>query len=241
MVGRLLIACWSALLPVVERERLRQRLSYEVPTVPASWALALAQVGLIPVWAIQGIVYLSSVERIEAAAALDSGAAVTDLQLASVVLGPFAYIFSPLGLLLEYAIITGAFRLAGVVASGRPVGDPLVSGFAWLMRAARSEQIERQRLRELGPERPDRIIEHEGEGLLVLCSREKAEWDERVTIQFGERFYRLAHREEQPYGKWTAIAYVLRPTQPGEVIRGLVRLEGRVQPSPSRRSEQENP
>ena len=231
MVGRLLIACWSALLPVVERERLHQRLSYEVPTVPASWALALVQVGLIPVWAILGIEYLSNVAGIEAAAALDSGAAVTtrDLQLASVALA-FAYLFSPLGLFLEYAIVTGAFRLAGVVASGRPVGDPLVSGFAWLMRAARSKRVERQRLRELGPERPDRIIEHEGDGLLVLCSREKAEWDERVTIQFGERFYRLAHREERPYGKWTAIAYVLRPTQPGEVIRGPVRLEGRVQP-----------
>ncbi len=228
MVVRLLIAFWSALLPAVERERLRRRLPYEVPTVPASWALALAQLSLIPVWAIQGIAYLTDVARIEAAGALDSGAAVTtrDLQLASVVLGPFAYLFSPLGLLLEYAIVTGAFRLAGVVASGRPVGDPLVSGFAWLMRAARSEQVERQRLRELGPERPDRIIEHEGEGLLVLCSREKAEWDERVTIQFGERFYRLAHREERPDGKWTGIAYVLRPTQPGDVIRGLVHLEG---------------
>ena len=233
MVGRLLIACWSALLPVVERERLRQRLSYEVPTVPASWALALVQVGLIPVWAILGIEYLSNVARIEAAAALDSGAAVTnrDLQLALVALGPFAYLFSPLGLLLEYVIVTGVFRLAALVASGRPVGDPLVSGFAWLIRAVRSKRVERQRLRELGPERPDRIIEHEKEGLLVLCSREKAEWDERVTIQFGERFYRLAHREERPYGKWTAIAYVLRPTQPGEVIRGLVRLEGRVQPN----------
>ncbi|MCP4895344.1 MAG: hypothetical protein GY906_00075 [bacterium] len=105
------------------------------------------------------------------------------------------------------------------------MGDPLITGVAWLIRAARSEQRQRQRLRALGPERPDQILQQDSGGLVVLCSREKAEWDERVTIQFREGFFRLDRVEERPHGEWVSIAYVLRPTEPGEIIRGLVHLE----------------
>lgn len=40
MLTRVLLALWSAIRPAIEREPLRQRLGYEAPPVPVSWALA---------------------------------------------------------------------------------------------------------------------------------------------------------------------------------------------------------
>jgi hypothetical protein len=144
--------------------------------------------------------------------------------LASIALGPLAFVFSPQGLLLEYVIVSGVIRVAGLVASGRPTGDPLVTLLAWLRRFARAEIRQRRRLRALGPRRPDRVLP-DGRGLLVLSSRDKADWDERVTIEHEGRFYRLVRREDRPHERWVDVAYVLRPRQPGELIRSLVVLK----------------
>jgi hypothetical protein len=151
--------------------------------------------------------------------------------LASVALGPFAFVFSPLGLVLEYVILTGVVRVAALVASDRPTGDPLVTLAAWLRRLTSGEIRQQRRLRALGPWRPDRILP-QGAGLLVLSSRDKPDWNERVTIEHQGAFYRLVRQEDRPHDRWSDVAYVLRPQEPGELIRSLVRLDPAAESPP---------
>jgi hypothetical protein len=231
MIRRLLLGLWAALLPASEREPLLERLDVHVPTVGASWALAAAQLSLIPVWALLGVSYARDVTGVQAETILaqERPPSFTETMLASVALGPLAFVFSPQGLLLEYVILTGVVRVAGLVASDRPTGDPLVTLLAWLRRLARGEVGRQRRLRALGPLRPDRIVQH-GTGLLVLSSRDKPDWDERVTIEHRGAFYRLVRREDRPHGRWVDVAYELRRQEPGELIRTLIALE---EPAPA--------
>jgi len=233
MTRRVLLGLWSALLPASERERLEARLEYDVPTVPASWALAVVQLSLIPVWALTGVSYAREVAGIEAEIILATAVPPLFVEAmgASIALGPLAFLFSAQGLLLEYVILTGVVRVAGLVASDRPTGDPLVTLLAWLRRSASGEIRRQRRLRALGPWRPDRIIP-DGRGLVVLSSRDKPDWDERVTIEHGDAFYRLVRQEDRPHGRWTDAAYVLRRREPGELIRSLVVLEEAEEASP---------
>jgi hypothetical protein len=231
MIRRLLLGLWSALLPASEREPLRERLDLPVPTVGASWVLAAVQLSLIPVWALLGVSYARDVTGVQAETILaqERPPSFTETMLASVALGPFAFVFSPQGLLLEYVIVTGIIRVAGLVAADRPTGDPLVTLLAWLRRLARGEVHRQRRLRALGPLRPDRILQ-QGAGLVVLSSRDKPDWNERVTIEHRGAFYRLVRREDRPHGRWVDVAYELRRQEPGELIRTLVRLDDRSPP-----------
>ena len=233
MIRRGLLGFWSALLPGTERERLQARLAYDVPTVPASWALAAVQLALIPVWALVGLGYANSVAGIQAEAILATEVPplFIEAMLGSVGLGLLAYLISPPGLVLEYAIITGAVRVAGLVASGRPTGDPLVTLLAWLKRLAGAEIRQQRRLRALGPLRPDKVLP-DGRGLLVLSSRDKPDWNERVTIEYEGAFYRLVRQEDRPHERWIDVAYLLRRQKPGELIRSLVKLETPPESSP---------
>jgi len=135
---------------------------------------------------------------------------------------PLYFVLGPLGLLLEYVLLTSAVRLVHVGLNGEPLADPLLALLAWTLRLTTSQ--ERRRRARRGPPRPDRVSTS-GERLVVLCASEKPEWDEQATIQVGERFYRLAAVEDQPDGAWTALAYVLEPVAPGAVFRKLVRWE----------------
>jgi hypothetical protein len=237
MTRRLLLALWTALLPASERERLQERLDHDVPTVPVSWALAALQLALIPVWALMGVSYAHHVTGVEAATILASEhtPTFTEAMLASVALGPLAFLFTPQGLLLEYVIVTGVVRVAGLVASDRPTGDPLVTLVAWLRRLTSAELRRRRRLRALGPRRPDRIL-RDRTGLLVLSSEDKSDWDERVTIEHEGVFYRLVRREDRPHERGIDVAYVLRRQEPGELIRRLVTLDVPREPTPAAKS-----
>jgi len=233
MIRRGLLGFWSALLPASERERLQARLAYDVPTVPASWALATVQLGLIPVWALVGLSFANSVAGLQAEAILATEVPplFIEAMLGSVGLGLLAYLISPPGLVLEYVIITGAVRVAGLVASDRPTGDPLVTLLAWLKRLAGAEIHQQRRLRALGPLRPDKV-HPDGRGLLVLSSRDKPDWNERVTIEYEGAFYRLVGQEDRPHDRWVDVAYLLRRQKPGELIRSLVKLETPPESSP---------
>jgi hypothetical protein len=234
MTRRILLGLWSALLPASERERLHSRCPYDPPTVPASWALAGIQLSLIPVWALLGVSYTQGITSIQATAILaqESPPTFAEAMLASVALGPLAFVFTLRGLLMEYVIVTGVFRVAGLIASSRPTGDPLVTLAAWLRRLTLAELRRRRRLRALGPWRPDRVLPH-GLGLLVLSSREKPDWNDRVTIQYEGGFYRLVRCEDRPHERWTDVAYLLRPREPGELIRTLVTLNAPSESHPA--------
>jgi hypothetical protein len=103
------------------------------------------------------------------------------------------------------------------------VGEPLVWAAVRIAQAARRLLHGSQDLLRFGPERPDRLLHEAESDLIVLSARPKLEWNERVTIEIDERFYRLRRTEERQDGTWWAYAYLLREAEPGEIIRALVR------------------
>jgi hypothetical protein len=245
-VKQALISLWSALLPSFERQHLRQRLAWQPRTIEASWALAAVQVSLGPVWFLRGLAYAQAYAERSVTLLMNSPLADLERNAAGAISGAplyfLSYAFTVEGLVLEYLILAGIFRIVVLIGSGQPVADPLVALGAWGIRAARCRAADSRRLRHLGPERPDRILEAPNGGLVVLSARQKLTWNGRVSIRFGEELFRLARTEERRQGEWTDIAYVLRPQEPGEIIREAVRLEGRVERKrPTTRTEPAGP
>jgi hypothetical protein len=134
-----------------------------------------------------------------------------------------AWLTEPFTWLLASVAVTGVARLVAFGVSREVVGEP----FAWLavrigQAAGRLLRGSRDKLR-FGPERPDRMIREPGGGLVVLSYAPKADWNERVTIEIGERFYRLRRVEERQDGTWWTYAYLLQEAPDNEIIRALVR------------------
>jgi len=136
-----------------------------------------------------------------------------------------AWMIRPLTWVLFSIPLIGMVRLIAFAASRDTVGEPSV----WLVvRAAqgagRLVRALRRRLR-FGPVRPDRLLSEPGGALVVLSSRPKAEWNERITLAIGERFYRVDRTEERRDRGWWSHAYLLREADPNEIFRGLIRYE----------------
>ena len=121
--------------------------------------------------------------------------------------------------------IRPVIRLIVLVTVREPMGDPLLCLVLWGVRSVRRESARRAQLARLGPERPDRILREAGSDLVVISCREKSGWNDLVTIQAGNRFYRLRGVEERQDGSHRAIAYLLIEADENEVARGLVRHE----------------
>lgn len=135
----------------------------------------------------------------------------------------------PFTWLLASVALVGVTRLVAFGVTREVVGEPLV----WLgVRAAQA--VGRllhgsQDLLRFGPERPDQVIREPGADLAVLSCRPKPDWNERITIEIGERFYRLHRVEERQDGTWWVYAHLLQEAAPNEIIRALVRY---TPPSP---------
>ena len=71
------------------------------------------------------------------------------------------------------------------------------------------------------------MIPEPGGGLVVLSCEPKPDWNERVTIEIDERFYRLRRVEERQDGTWWAYAHLLHEAPENEVIRALIRYSPR--------------
>jgi hypothetical protein len=76
-----------------------------------------------------------------------------------------------------------------------------------------------------GPARPDRLLPTDEGGLLVLTSAPRPEWNDLVTIQVGERFFRLAEVGERREAGLLWHSYRLREEDPTAVIRALLLYE----------------
>jgi hypothetical protein len=135
----------------------------------------------------------------------------------------------PFTWLLASVAVVGVARLVAFGVSREVVGEPLV----WLpVRAAQAVGRLLQGSRDLlrfGPERPDRVVRGPGGGLVVSSCRPKPDWNERITIEIDERFYRLRRIEERQDGTWWVYAHLLQEAAPNEIIRGLIRY---TPPSP---------
>ena len=134
-----------------------------------------------------------------------------------------AWLTEPYTWLLASVAVVGVVRLVAFGVSRDVIGEPLV----WLavrigQAAGRFLRGSRDKLR-FGPERPDRLIREPDGSLVVLSWQPKPDWNERVTIEIDERFYRLRRVEERQDGTWWAYAYLLNEAPDNEIIRALVR------------------
>ncbi len=140
-------------------------------------------------------------------------------------LGWLIWLLRPLTWFLVLQMTTGIGRMLTFGISRQVLGEPLVLAglrIAQGLRAAASGS--RRKVRE-GPLRRDRWQQEEDGTLVLLTCREKTDWNEYVTIEIGERFFRLNRMELREDGPWRAYAYLLRESDSGEVIRSLVRYE----------------
>ncbi len=167
---------------------------------------------------------LSHMETSTVAMQIEPNVALSTLILA----GPltfFSFIFTLVGAITFYVTLAGFLRLVVQTVTSEVSGDPAV-GLAVLGARGISRRTSAWRERRVyGPERPDRFLVEPGSDLVVLSSREKPGWNERVTIRVGDRFYRLAAVEEREDGPHRSRAYILRETEVREVVRGLIVLD----------------
>ncbi len=230
-VGLVFLSLAAALLPARDRERLRSR--YPIDLNGATLFAGLFQLAVGPVWAYAFLVYAERLADFQSTAAgmnVEPNVSMPILMLA----GPltfFSYLLTPIGLVLGYIAMTGLLRLIVLATVREPMGDPPLCLVLWGVRSVRRESARRAQLARLGPERPDRILREAGSDLVVISCREKSGWNDLVTIQAGNRFYRLLGVEERQDGPHRAIAYLLSEADENEVVRALVRCEMPEAPS----------
>jgi len=226
--GNPLLGLLAALLPAQEREALVRR---GAEPLPWSVALGLMELFVASAWLVaDAMSYFpgmadEAAQRIWEIAESDGGRTLAqNPQIGHVgAVIWLAWLFRPFTGLLASISLVGLTRLVAFGVSRDVVGEP----FVWL--AVRAVQAVRHLLSSsrdkvhFGPDRLDRVIQEPGGGLVVLSNRPKPDWNERITLEIGERFYRLRRVEERQDGIWWAYAHLLVETAPNEIIRYLIR------------------
>lgn len=221
-----LLGLLAALLPAAERDALVRR-----GAEPLVWSVLL---GLVEFFAggsmlvSDAIAYFQPLADEAAARIVEMDPKVLRANPAFGHVGAviwLAWLTEPYTWLLGSVALVGVARLVAFGVTRDVVGEPLV----WLavrisQAAGRFLRGSRDKLR-FGPERPDRLIQEPGGGLVVLSYAPKPDWNERVTIEIGERFYRLRRVEERLDGTWWAHAYILQEAPDNEIIRALIRYQ----------------
>ncbi|HEV8580721.1 MAG TPA: hypothetical protein VGX68_16775 [Thermoanaerobaculia bacterium] len=134
-----------------------------------------------------------------------------------------SWLLAPLTWLLLSIPLVGIARLVAFGVNHDAVGEPTVWVVVRAAQALRGWIGRLQRRRRFGPLRPDRVLRGRNGALVVLSCRPKPDWNERITIEIGERFYRLQRIEERRDGAWWAHAHLLQEAHPNEIFRGLIR------------------
>jgi hypothetical protein len=221
----------AAVLPAAERAELARRYGAE----PQRWSLAL---GFVELYLGARLLLANGFAYFEAQSAALAGHLVDhvdprqlasfDKRLAFTWSGSVMWLtwaLRPLTWLLASIAVVGVARLVAFAVDHDAVGEPSV----WLgLRVAqalrRAVTAGRSRQRQ-GPDRPDLLLHEPGCDLVVVSCRPKPEWNERITLAIGPRFFRLIGHEERPDRGFTGHAYRLREADPAAVFRGLVRYE----------------
>lgn len=221
-----LLGLLAALLPAPERDDLVRR-----GAEPLAWSVILGLVELF-----LGVLLLVSDALAYFQSLADAAAAqIVEMDPRKLAANPgfghvgaviwLSWATEPFTWLLASVALTGMVRLVTFGVTREVVGEPIV----WLaVRIVQAVQRRLQGSRDLlrfGPERPDKVIRSPGGGLVVLSCRPKPDWNDRITIEIEERFYRLRGLEERQDGTWWAYAHLLREAADNEIIRGLIRYE----------------
>jgi len=215
-----------ALLPSPERDRYARDRGVDAPRW--SFALGLVQMAVGTfVWFRGALAFIGAAADDQVWVLLENwwpGLSSTHLQGVGLV-NWFAWCLHPVSWPFAYLGLTGLLRCAAFGIGREAVGEPVVWAGMRLTQAFARRRRARTREAELGPARPDRILERASGGVVVLTCREKPDWNELVTIEIGDRHFRLDGVEEVRDGSRLTIAYALRPEDPHAVIRRLVRYD----------------
>ncbi|MCP4656530.1 MAG: hypothetical protein GY856_14050 [bacterium] len=142
--------------------------------------------------------------------------------------GAFAWLMwmtRPYTWFLGSFVVAGIGRMVAFGLSREAMGEPVVWASLRIFQVAGRLLRGSSRKLQFGPPRPDRWLREPGSDLVLLTCRELPDWNEYVTIEVKEQFYRLNRVEERLDGAWKAYAYLLREEDPNEIIRALVRYE----------------
>jgi PAS domain-containing protein len=229
-MGNPLLNLLAALLPAPERDGLIRR-----GADPALWSLLL---GLVQLFLGSALLVSNALDTFQGLADAVATYTVEEIdpralnspenRYAVVGSGPivwFTWVARPTTWLLASVPLVGIARLIAFAATRESVGEPVVwLGVRLFQAAGRLLRGSQEKVR-FGPERPDRVLRERDGGLVVLSRHPKPDWNERVTLEIGDRFYRLVRTEERMDGSWWTHAYVLQEADPSEVIRALIRYE----------------
>jgi hypothetical protein len=147
--------------------------------------------------------------------------------IAVAALTPFAFLFTPLGLLATYLIVSGGARALSWVVD-EPWGDPILTGIDAIGHRAsgRARDSHRRRARERaeGVEVPDRLYpaawaDLTDADLVVVSSRRKPDWDKGTFVITPEQWYVLGEPFDRQLPEGLRTIYPLKELKTNDVMR----------------------
>jgi hypothetical protein len=127
-----------------------------------------------------------------------------------------AYLFQPLTIVLIYLTLEGAVRLLAANTTGEVVPNLALAGLSWVHTKLGNTASEMA----LGARVADKVepVESAGVKLRIHSCRQKADWDQRITIFYNEQLYEVAGTETgTPPRRYV---YLLRPKPASKIVRG---------------------
>jgi len=223
LAGRFFQGVWAALLPAPERQRFARERRLDAPLW--SLALGLVQGGLgLVLFVVGGLAFTRGVSGDLSQGLIENwqpGLSTTHFRATGLV-GWLAWLIWPTSWPRSYLALVGLGRCLAFAITREAFGEPLLIPVIRVLQRASRRRREQAREARFGPLRPDRILA-EGEEILVVSSRPKPGWDEAVTVEIEDRYYRLASVEERTDGAWSSLVYRLREQDATSAIRRLVR------------------
>ncbi|MGC8916321.1 MAG: hypothetical protein ACP5NF_05015 [Thermoanaerobaculum sp.] len=144
--------------------------------------------------------------------------------------GYLSFLFTPFAWLCLYAVVEGVVRALEVAFHGAlPGSGPVVLAYK-LGQKLRNRVSSRVLEKRLGPPRPDAVASR-GHGGLEIVSRSHYPWEPGRVVEVEGELFVVVRVEPVLDGPWLSFRHVLRPLEPGEVIRGqVIRYTGGGEP-----------
>lgn len=141
-------------------------------------------------------------------------------------IGYLSFLLTPFAWLCLYAMVEGALRALETVYHGTMPGAGPVVLAVRLACKLRTKKSQLELERRLGPPRPDQVQRLLNGGVVVV-SRYRYPWEPGRVVDLNGELYVVSRVENALEGPWLSFRHVLRPLEPGEVIRGqVVRYSG---------------
>lgn len=182
---------------------------------------------------LRGISGLSILEiaKLQVAGDLPETAAVSAVPAGVYLTAPVAFaLFSPLGLLATYLVVTSLFRIVSSYI-GEPQGDPILTGVDAIARRSfgsyRQLTADASREKLEGADQPDQRFEGEWAGLtgvtfVIVAARRKPEWTKGTTVITRDGWFTLGEPFDRPTPTGLRTIYPLRLQTTGEAVRKSV-------------------